>query len=294
MQPTLLLLAAGMGSRYGGLKQLEAMGPQGQTIMDYAVRDAVAAGFGSILFVIRRDFESEFRQQVGRSYEEALEVRYAFQELSDLPEGHRCPEGRTKPWGTAHAVRAARALIDGPFAVINADDFYGAEAYRRMASYLSDLPDDDAIHSAMIGYTLDKTLSPHGTVNRGICQTEGGRLSGVEEFTAIGIEADGSLRGTDSDGQRRLLPKDAIVSMNFWGFSANLMAALEDGFRTFLGKRGGEPTSEYYLPALVDQLIQSKQTECRVLQSNSEWFGVTYPEDKSRVMERLRTIDCAE
>jgi NDP-sugar pyrophosphorylase family protein len=290
MQPTLLLLAAGMGSRYGGLKQLEPMGPDGQTIMDYAVRDALQAGFGKVVFVIREAFAEDFRRQVGGAYEEQIEVRYAFQDIDDLPAGFHCPEGRSKPWGTAHAVRAARGVIDEPFAVINADDFYGASAYARMSAHLQALPRDAAVHSAMVGYTLEKTLSPHGTVNRGICQTEAGQLRRVEEFREIGVDADGSLRGCGPEGQRVDLPPSAIVSMNFWGFSPNLMDALEQGFRSFLEQHGDALTSEYYLPSLVDTLIREQRTQCPVLETDSQWFGVTYPEDKARVMASLREL----
>lgn len=290
MQPTLLLLAAGMGSRYGGLKQLEAMGPEGQTIMDYAVRDALAADFGKVVFVIREAFAEAFREQVGRRYEDQIEVHYAFQSIDDLPVGFTCPAGRTKPWGTAHAVRAARSVIHEPFAVINADDFYGASAYTRMAAHLKQLPADARVHSAMVGYTLEKTLSPHGAVNRGVCQTEDGMLGGVQEYTAIGIDEDGGLRGCRPDGQRVELLSETLVSMNFWGFSPNLMASLEQGFRRFLEQHGDALTSEYYLPSLVDQLIRDGRTTCPVLATDSPWFGVTYPEDKARVMASLRAL----
>ena len=187
MQPTLLLLAAGMGSRYGGLKQLDAMGPEGQTMLDYAVEDACRAGFAKVAFVIRKDFEDAFRKQVGQHFESRLEVCYAFQQLDDLPNGFGLPEGRTKPWGTAHAVRAARDCIAEPFAVINADDFYGREAYGQMAEHLSTLSEAKELACSMVGYTLGNTLSPHGTVNRGICSMKGNLLEGVEEYTTIGL-----------------------------------------------------------------------------------------------------------
>ena len=290
MQPTLLLLAAGMGSRYGGLKQLDAMGPSGQTMIDYAVLDAIRAGFGKIVFVIRKDFEAEFREKIGQRYEDKIEVCYAFQQLDDLPGNCTVPEGRTKPWGTAHAVRAARDVIAEPFAVINADDFYGREAYQHMAEHLKALPGDAGLALSMVGYVLKNTLSPHGTVNRGICGIENGQLQGVEEFTTIGIDADEVLRGEGLDGQRIELKDDAVVSMNFWGFYPALFAPLEVSFENFLTERGSEMKSEYYLPSLVDQLIQDSRAACLVLRSDSPWFGVTYPEDKARVVDSIAKL----
>jgi len=319
MQPTLLLLAAGMGSRYGGLKQLDAMGPSGQTMIDYAVLDAMRAGFGKIVFVIRKDFESEFREKIGQRYEDRIAVEYAFQDLEDLPGSYTLPKGRTKPWGTAHAVRAARDVIAEPFAVINADDFYGREAYAQMATHLQTLASSAkgdssggvrqadtprltspggvsacrtpaAVAVSMVGYTLGNTLSPNGTVNRGICQIEDDELQSVEEFTTIGIDADDVLRGDGLDGKRIELKSDAVVSMNFWGFSPALFAHLEAGFEAFLAQRASEMKSEYYLPSLVDQLIKQGRANCPVLQTDSPWFGVTYPEDKARVVESIAKL----
>lgn len=290
MQPTLVLLAAGMGSRYGGLKQLDAMGPSGQTMIDYAVDDACRAGFGKVVFVIRKDFDAEFRSQVGDQHAGRIEVHYAYQDLHDLPAGQTAPEGRTKPWGTAHAVRAARAYIGEPFAVINADDFYGREAYTQMAAHLSGRADSDQLAASMVGYILKNTLSPHGTVNRGICTIQDGMLQTVEEYTGIGRDEDGQLRGDNTAGERVLLQDNAVVSMNFWGFSPALFGALETGFAAFLQGRGSEATSEYYLPSLVDSLIREGAVECPVLQTESPWFGVTYPEDKARVVESIRKL----
>lgn len=276
-----------MGSRYGGLKQLDAMGPSGQTMIDYAVVDAIRAGFGKIVFVIRKDFEAEFREKVGQCYEGQIEVQYAFQQLDDLPAGYNIPEDRTKPWGTAHAVRAARDVISEPFAVINADDFYGREAYQQIAEHLKTLPQDSGLSLSMVGYVLENTLSPHGTVNRGICEIVAGELQSVEEFTSIGIDTDGVLRGDSESGHRTELRKDSIVSMNFWGCSPALFEPLETGFGNFLAERGSEMKSEYYLPSLVDQLIKDGQVNCPVLKTDSPWFGVTYPEDKTRVLESI-------
>lgn len=290
MQPTLLLLAAGMGSRYGGLKQLDAMGPSGETMIDYAVLDAIRAGFGKIVFVIRKDFESAFRETIGQRYEDKIQVEYAFQDLHDLPGSYSVPEGRSKPWGTAHAVRAARELIAEPFAVINADDFYGRKPYEQMAAHLQALRDRDALALSMVGYILKNTLSLHGTVNRGICRIEDGKLQSVEEFTEIGIDTDGVLRGEGQDAQRIELNEEAVVSMNFWGFSPALFEPLEASFDHFLALRGSKMKSEYYLPSLVDQLIKDGRADCPVLLTDSPWFGVTYPEDKARVVESIAKL----
>ncbi|MGZ0655942.1 nucleotidyltransferase family protein [Coraliomargarita sp. W4R72] len=289
MQPTLLLLAAGMGSRYGGLKQLDAMGPSGQTMIDYAVEDACHAGFGKVVFVIRKDFEDAFRTQVGEKHTDKIEVCYAFQDLNDLPGGHTLPAGRTKPWGTAHAVLAARDCINEPFAVINADDFYGSEAYAQMAALLQ-TTDLEQLSASMVGYILRNTLSPHGTVNRGICELEGGNLQGVEEYTAIGHDADGQLRGINLEGERVTVSAEAVVSMNFWGFTPAIFAPLEARFKAFLQERGNEEKSEYYLPSLVDSLIQEGAITCPVLQTESPWFGVTYPDDKARVVASIQKL----
>lgn len=290
MQPTLVLLAAGMGSRYGGLKQLDAMGPSGQTMIDYAVTDALRAGFAKVVFVIRKDFEAAFRSQVGEKYHNRIDVCYAFQDLHDLPGSHCMPEGRTKPWGTAHAVRAARDCIAEPFAVINADDFYGREAYAQMAAHLGVQTGSMALAASLVGYVLSNTLSPHGTVNRGICSLRDGILQSVEEYTGIGMDPDGKLRGNNLSGQRMPLDGDAIVSMNFWGFTPAIFEPLEAHFEAFLQERGAEMKSEYYLPSLVDSMIRVGAVQCPVLPTESPWFGVTYPEDKARVVESIRTL----
>jgi hypothetical protein len=290
MQPTIVLLAAGMGSRYGGLKQLDAMGPSGQTMIDYAVTDAIRAGFGKVVFVIRKDFETEFRRQVGDKHAGRIDLRYAFQDLQDLPNGQTVPEGRTKPWGTAHAVRTARDCIAEPFAVINADDFYGREAYARMAAHLSAPTDGDTLTASMVGYILKNTLSPHGTVNRGICTIREALLQSVEEYTGIGVDPDGQLRGDNLIGQRVPLAGNAVVSMNFWGFSPAIFEPLETRFEAFLLDRGAKMKSEYYLPSLVDSLIREGAVQCPVLPTESPWFGVTYPEDKALVVESIQKL----
>jgi dTDP-glucose pyrophosphorylase len=291
MQPTLVLLAAGMGSRYGGLKQLDAMGPSGQTMIDYAVEDAIRAGFGKVVFVIRKDFEAVFRSQVGETHRSRIDVRYAFQDLYDLPGEHTVPTGRTKPWGTAHAVRAARACIAEPFAVINADDFYGREAYAQMAEYLTGQTNHSTLVVGMVGYILKNTLSPHGTVNRGVCSLNDSTLQTVEEYTQIGRDADGVLRGNDLSGTRAPLAENTVVSMNFWGFTPAIFKPLEARFEAFLRARGHEDKSEYYLPSLVDSLIAEGAVTCPVLQTESPWFGVTYPEDKAHVVTSIRELE---
>jgi hypothetical protein len=290
MEKTLVILAAGMGSRYGGLKQLDPMGPGGATVLDYSVHDAIGAGFTKVVFVIREAFAAAFAAAVGAKFEGRIEVAYVYQDLADLPEGFSVPVGREKPWGTAHAVRAARGEVETPFAVINADDFYGAEAYRRMAGYFEGGAEEPELRSALVAYPLGHTLSDHGSVNRGLCTVSGGCLQTVEEHEAIARDADGVLRGRNLAGEKVTLDKEAPVSMNFWGFTPAFFASLELAFETFLADRGGELKSECYLPSVVDMLIQEEQTECAVLESLGEWFGVTYPDDKPVVQARIAAL----
>jgi MobA-like NTP transferase domain len=292
MKPTLLVLAAGMGSRYGGLKQMDPMGPNGETVLDYSVYDAIRAGFGKVVFIIREDFAEAFRSSVGAKFAGRIEVEYAFQKLDDLPEGFTVPEGRAKPWGTAHAVRAARNAVGGPFAVINADDFYGADAYQTVARWFaSNTGDADKDHYAMVGYPLKNTLSEHGSVNRGICQTTAdGLLTDVEEVVEISRVADGSCEGKALNGSTLKLDETAPVSMNFWGFTPAYFGQLEEHFIAFLKEKGTEAKSECYIPTVVDDLIRSGKADCRVLETDSSWFGVTYPEDKPFVVESIAAL----
>ncbi|MGL4398678.1 MAG: nucleotidyltransferase family protein [Luteolibacter sp.] len=292
MKPTLLVLAAGMGSRYGGLKQMDPMGPNGETVLDYSVYDAIRAGFGRVIFIIREDFAEAFRQGVGSRFANVIEVDYAFQKLDDLPEGFAVPEGRAKPWGTAHAVRAARHLVNGPFAVINADDFYGRDAYDRAAKFLTTPCDESSkAHYAMIGYPLINTLSDHGDVNRGICTRDGqDLLTGVEEYVKIEREADGVVRGNALDGTRREVSEESPVSMNFWAFTGGFIAHLETEFTRFIKDFGAVEKSENYIPTVVDALIRSGKADCTVLGTTSHWFGVTYPEDKQHVVASIRKL----
>lgn len=293
--PTLLVLAAGMGSRYGGLKQLDPMGPDGETLLDYSVRDAAAAGFGRVVFVIRRDMETAFRDTVGGRYEDLLDVRYAFQELDDLPHGFQVPANRTKPWGTAHAVRAARAQLDTPFAVINADDYYGPEAFRALAKQLASIgsANTSPLPLCMIGYRLRNTLSPHGSVNRGICEVGAtGLLQSIRECEDLAADPEhpDSIVGKDSAGTEVTVPADAVVSMNCWGLPAAILSFFEDAFREFLETRGAQLKSEWYLPALIDDLMRAGRVRCAVIPTEARWFGVTYPDDRPRVQQALAEL----
>jgi NDP-sugar pyrophosphorylase family protein len=288
MKPTLLVLAAGMGSRYGGLKQMDPMGPHGETVLDYSVFDAIRSGFGRVVFIIREDFAEAFKQTVGARFADKIQVDYVFQKLSDLPAGFSVPEGREKPWGTAHAVRAARDAVKEPFAVINADDFYGRDAYARAAEFLiKEANNPDAM--AMVGYPLENTLSDYGTVNRGICKLDAsGALAEVEEYVNIGSEDDGHVRGVGLNGERRVIPTDSPVSMNFWAFNPVFFAQLEEAFVKFMTEYGTQPKSECYIPTVVDQLIRQGKARCSVLQTTGSWFGVTYPDDKAFVVESIQ------
>lgn len=281
-----------MGSRYGGLKQLDPMGPGGETVLDYSVYDSIRAGFGKVVFVIREDFAEDFKVAIGARFAGRIEIDYAYQRLEDLPPGFSVPEDRTKPWGTAHAVRAARNVIDGPFAVINADDFYGADAYHVIARWFEKhTAGDERDHYAMVGYPLRNTLSEHGPVNRGICKTDAsGLLTDVEEIVDIARQSDGAVRGRRIDGSSVEITDDTPVSMNFWGFTPDYLEQLERHFVGFLQAHGGDMKSECYIPSVVDGLIRSGEADCRVLQTDAEWFGVTYPADKPHVVASIRRL----
>jgi dTDP-glucose pyrophosphorylase len=295
MKPTLLVLAAGMGSRYGGLKQMDPMGPNGETVLDYSVYDAIRAGFTRVVFIIREDFADAFKQGVGGRFADRIQVDYAFQKLTDLPEGFTIPEGRVKPWGTAHAVRAARDLVNEPFAVINADDFYGRDAYARAADFLAGANlECEKAHYAMVGYPLINTLSDHGDVNRGICtRDERGLLHTVEEYVKIERDSDGVVRGNSLDGSRREVCEKSPVSMNFWAFTACFMDQLDNEFTHFIREFGHMEKSEAYIPTVVDALIRAGKADCSVLDTTSHWFGVTYPDDKPHVVGSIRKLIAA-
>ena len=285
--PTLLVLAAGMGSRYGGLKQLDPVGPGGETLLDYSVHDALRAGFDRVVFLIRRDIEKDFRAQIGARYEGKISVGYAFQQLDDLPDGFAPPPGRTKPWGTAHAVWCARETIHAPFAAINADDFYGAESFRLLGAFLSAVdPAARPATFAMAGYRLDKTLSEHGTVARGICETgSDGLLRGVEEITDLARRADGTI----GSGERTFAP-DTPVSMNFWGFTPQVFSMLGGKLSEFLATNVRSEKAEFYIPSAVAEMISSGEATVRVIPTASDWFGVTYREDRPKVVESIARL----
>lgn len=294
--PILVILAAGMGSRYGGLKQMDPMGPSGETVLDYSVYDAIRAGFSKIIFVIREDFADEFKKTVGGRFSGKVELAYAYQSLEDLPAGFSVPIGRTKPWGTAHAVRAARHEIDRPFAVINADDFYGADAYQKAADFLTaDHSGNNTAHHCIVGYQLQNTLSDHGSVNRGLCQCENGLLQSVEEIVNLARRENGQITGEQINGETIPASPTTIVSMNLWGFAPSFLGELEAHFIQFLNEHGQEEKSECYIPSVVDHLIREQKAECHVLETSSTWFGVTYPEDKEHVVESIqRLVDAGE
>lgn len=279
MSLTLVVLAAGMGSRYGGLKQVDPVGPSGETVLDYAVFDALRAGFTRVVFVIRKDFEALFREKIGARYAGKIAVDYVFQALDVLPAGFSVPAGREKPWGTGHAVWCARAAVTGNFAVINADDFYGADSFRKLAAFLNATPvagvSGQLAAFSMVGFRLSNTLSEHGTVARGVSESgAGGELRSITERTGIAP--------TDV-GPGRLYSGNEIVSMNCWGFTPALFAGLDVQLREFLATRGGELKAEFYLPAAVSAMIARGEARVQVLPTDSTWFGVTYREDKPRV-----------
>lgn len=278
--PTLLVMAAGMGSRYGGLKQIDPVGPNGELVIDYSIYDAIQAGFGKVVFIIRRDIEESFREVMGKEIEKRIAVDYAFQELADLPPGFTVPEGRTKPWGTGHAIYTARDLIREPFAVINADDLYGTESFHLLAGQLR-RTDPASTDYSMVAYILRNTLSDHGSVTRGVCDIDEGLLRTVDERSKIEPDAGGAryLEGENWFS----LTGDELVSMNMWGFTPRLFEQLAEGFPRFLAEQGDEIKSEYLIPVVVDELIRSGEAVVHVLRSTAKWLGVTYPEDKATV-----------
>jgi hypothetical protein len=279
MSCTLVILAAGMGSRYGGLKQIDPVGPGGETVLDYAVFDALRSGFGRIVFVIRHDIEDAFRAKVGARYAGLAEVEYAFQSADELPGGFRPNAGRVKPLGTGHAVWCARKCVREPFAVINADDFYGADSFRRLGAFLASAVRPNEF--AMVGFRLAATLSEHGTVARGVCSVAGGSLRAIEERTGISPADVGP--GRDYSGEE-------TVSMNCWGFTTALFPALEAGLGAFLGAKGMDPSAEFYLPAAISGLIGTGAFRVSVLPTHSAWFGVTYRDDKPQVAAAIAEL----
>ena len=284
--PTLLVLAAGMGSRYGGLKQIEAVGPSGETIIDYSIFDAMRAGFGKLVFIIRRDIEQPFKEVVGSRFEKRIAVDYVFQELDKIPAGFSVPAGRTKPWGTTQAILMAADAIKEPFAVINADDFYGAESYQVMSKHLQ----AGTGEYAMVGFVLRNTLSEFGTVARGVCRVGGdGFLEQVVELTAIARDGD-HAKETAGDGTVTMLTGDEPVSMNMFGFTAQVFGKLQEHFKKFLEANGADLKKECYIPSTVNEMLVAGQAKVKVLRSNDSWFGVTYREDHAHVVESIRRL----
>lgn len=292
MKPTLLIMAAGMGSRYGGLKQLDAIGPSGETIMDYSVFDAARAGFGKAVFVIGRSFEKEFRQRVLSRYEGHIETETVIQSIDALPEGFTPPPGRTKPWGTAHAVLMAKDVIKEPFAVINADDFYGRPGFEALAGFLSEGMAADRY--CMVGYRVGNTLSESGAVSRGVCETDGeGFLASITERTEIRRHEGRGIIFRDENDEYRTLAEDVPVSMNMWGFPTDCFDLCEELFREFLQQKGNEMTSEFYIPTVVNEALRSGAARVKVLHTEAKWFGVTYATDRPGVVDTINALVAA-
>ena len=289
MKPTLLVLAAGLGSRYGGLKQLDGLGPNDETIMDYSIYDAVKAGFGKVVFVIRRTFEEEFKERVTKKYEHLITVEIVFQELDDLPEGFELNPDRVKPWGTNHALMMGKSVINEPFAVINADDFYGRKSYQVICDYLSQLEHSKNKY-CMVGYRVGNTLSESGTVARGVCETdENNNLTGIVERTQI-KRNDGVVQFLDENNEWISLPDNKPVSMNMFGFTPDYFKYSDDFFVNFLKENEEKLKAEFFIPSLVNDLIVADKVEMKVLDTTSQWFGVTYQEDRPFVVSKFKEL----
>jgi dTDP-glucose pyrophosphorylase len=290
MKPTLVILAAGMGSRYGGLKQIDPVGPSGETILDYSVFDAIRAGFGKVVFIIRKDIENDFKEVFVSRLSKNIEIDWVFQELGKLPEGYNVPEGRIKPWGTGHALIMVADVVKEPFAVINADDFYGRQAFETIAGFFAE---QEKLHQndyAMVAYELNNTLSDFGTVSRGICVTDNqGWLNSVTELTKI-AKTENNIADIQPDGKTTVLKENDPVSMNFWGFTPSLFNHLEKEFTMFLDSDRDHSRSEFYIPSVVDTLIKSGQEKVKVLRNPGQWFGITYQEDKPTVIEKVKDL----
>ena len=286
---TLLVMAAGLGSRFGGLKQMEAITDAGEIILDFAVYDAYKAGFDSVIFVIKKEMEEDFVARVVNPMKKYLDVKYVFQDINDLPDGYALPEGRVKPWGTCHAVMAAKDLLDGPFAVINADDYYGKDAFAKVREFLMSDADDSTY--CMAGYYVENTLSEQGTVTRGVCKTDGcGNLVEIDETKEIGWQADGSIASTD--GGFRPIEKGTVVSMNFWGFKKSFVDKIAAGFAAFLDETLADNPmkGEYLLPIEVGKMLAAGQVKVKVLEATDKWYGVTYKEDKEKVHDAFEQM----
>ena len=280
-EAALVVMAAGMGSRFGGLKQVEPVGPEGEAILDFSVYDAKRAGFTKVVFVIKREIEEEFRRLVGRRIETKIPVEYVFQEIDALPEGYQCPAGRKKPWGTAHAVLCCKAVVDLPFAVINADDFYGASAYRQIIRGLK-----EGAGCCMVGFRLGNTTTENGYVSRGVCKIRDGKLANITEYTKI----DAACRYETEEGDLISLPEDTVVSMNMWGMQPDVFPFFEEAFRTFLDEQGDSTCAECYLPSVIDEMIRVGAVQVPVLVAEDKWYGVTYREDKDMVVQAIQQL----
>lgn len=292
MKPTLLLLAAGMGSRYGGLKQLDGLGPNGETIMDYSIYDAIQAGFGKIVFVIRKDFEEQFRTQVLSKYEGHIPTELVFQSIDNIPKGFSVPEGREKPWGTNHAVLMAKNVINEPFCVINCDDFYSRDCFKVIGNFLANLPKGAKNQYAMVGFRVGNTLSENGTVSRGICTTNAEKhLVDVVERTKI-ERRDGKVQYIGDEGEWVVTDDNTPVSMNVWGFTPDYFEYSEAYFKEFLADKKNieNKKSEYFIPLMVNKLINDGTASVEVLDTTSSWFGVTYPEDRESVVTKIQSL----
>lgn len=276
---TLVVMAAGMGSRFGGLKQIEPIGPQGEVLLDYSVYDAVKAGFTKVVFVIKHAIEKDFKEMVGKRIAKRVKVEYVFQETDKLPVGYACPPDREKPWGTAHAILCCKDVVNDPFAVVNADDYYGKSAFRQMADFLNSNTDD----YCMVGFRLVNTLTENGYVSRGVCEIENGELKSVTERTKIS-----DCKYTEDDGKSWIeLSPDTVVSMNLWGFRSDIFGYIEAGFKRFLDEKISVPKSEYYLPTVVSERIEKGEKNVKVLIAEDKWYGVTYKEDKETVVAAI-------
>ncbi|MCD4789172.1 MAG: nucleotidyltransferase [Bacteroidales bacterium] len=287
MKPTLLILAAGIGSRYGGLKQVDPVGPNGEAIIDYSIYDAIRAGFGKVVFVIRESFAEAFSNSFSKKLEGKIETAYVFQELNNVPDGIEYTSERKKPWGTGHAVLVAKDVINEPFVVINADDFYGHSAYKKIGDYLDSVTDSEIPDYCMVGYDLQYTLSEHGYVSRGVCETDKNNyLKTVIERTHI-EKVDGNILTELDDGSKMKMTGKEVVSMNIWGFTPSYFDFLEKYFEAFIRQNAGNPKAEFYIPFVVNELIKTGKAKLKVLESKDLWFGVTYKEDKELAVRNI-------
>ncbi len=294
MEPVLVIMAAGMGSRYGGMKQIDPVDDRGHIIMDFSIYDAIRAGFKNVVFIIKPEIEEEFKKVIGNRISKKVNVEYVYQKINYLPEGYQAPAGRVKPWGTGHAVLSCLEVVNGPFAVINADDYYGVTAYKAIYDFLTATPQDDQSRYAMVGYQLENTLTEHGHVARGVCEiTEDGYLKDICERTRI-EQYESGARYTEDEGKTWVtIPKESVVSMNMWGFSPSILKELDERFKNFLSKEVQQNPlkAEYFLPMVVGEMIREEKATVEVLKSEDKWYGVTYKEDKEAVVTAITKLN---